>query len=138
MPDGPAKPEPFLNMLVARQLDRMTTGNNAYLMVLLRAARRAGLKVRLIPAPRRSFCNRPWMSIHPDFAATASEILFPQSVHFGGRYWSLSPVVWGRFVARLGQEALRRTGLRLGVVTRVTSTLGDGTSIRMCLPLEAA
>ncbi len=125
MPNGPAKPEPFLNMLVARQLDRMTTGNGAYLMVLLRAVRRAGLQVRLIHAPRRSFGNRPWFAIHPDFAAIASEIVVPQSVHFGGRYWSLSPVVWSRFAARLGQEALRRSGLKLGAVTRVTSLLGD-------------
>jgi glycosyltransferase involved in cell wall biosynthesis len=125
MPNGLAKPELFLNMLVARQLDRMTTGNGAYLMVLLRAVRRAGLKVRLVHAPRRSFGNRPWFTIHPDFAAIAAKIVVPQSVRLGGRYWSLSPVVWGRFAARLGQEALRRAGLKLGAVTRVTSLLGD-------------
>jgi Glycosyl transferases group 1 len=125
MTEGPEnEPRPFLNMLVARQLDAMTTGNSAYLMVFLRAVRRADLKVRIVFAPRRSFGNRPWFSVHPDFAAIASEIVAPQSVKTGKLYWSLSPAVWGRFAVRMAQEALRRAGLRLGSLTRVTSLLG--------------
>jgi len=124
MTAGPEKSGLFLNMLVARQLDAMTTGNGAYLMVFLRAARRAGLNVRIVFAPRRSFGNRPWFSVHPDFAAIAAEIVTPQSVRIGRLYWSLSPLVWGRFAARLAQETLRRTGLRFGPLTRVKSLLG--------------
>src|SRR5262245_11752366 len=120
MTEAQEKPARVLNMLVARQLDAMTTGNGAYLMVFLRAVRRADLGVRIVFAPRRSFGNRPWFSIHPEFSKIAGEIVVPQSVRIGGRYWSLSPVVWARFAARLGQEVLRRTGLKLGGLTRVT------------------
>jgi glycosyltransferase involved in cell wall biosynthesis len=115
---------PFLNMLVARQLDTMTTGNSSYLMVFLRSARQAGLKIRLVFAPRRSFGNRPWFSIHHDFRAIASDIVALQCVRVGKLYWSLSLAVWGRFALRLCQEAVRRTGLRLGGLTRVGSLLG--------------
>lgn len=107
-------------MLVARQLDIMTTGSGSYLMVFLRSVRRADLNIRLVFAPRRSFCNRPWFSVHPDFAAIAEKVVVPQSVRVGKLYWSLSPTVWGRFVLRLGQEALRRTGF----LTRIESLLG--------------
>jgi glycosyltransferase involved in cell wall biosynthesis len=116
--------EPFLNMLIARQLDSMTTGNGSYLMVFLRSVRRADLQVRLVLAPRRSFSNRPWFSIHPEFVSIASEIVAPQSVRMGKLYWSLSPTVWGRFTLRLGQEALRRAGLRIGALTHIKSLLG--------------
>jgi hypothetical protein len=122
--EGQHKTGLFLNMLVARQLDSMTTGNGSYLMVFLRSVRRADLKVRLVFAPRRAFGNRPWFSIHPDFASVASEIVTPQSVRLGKLYWSLSPAVWGRFVIRLGQETLRRAGLRIGSLTHIRSLLG--------------
>lgn len=121
MPDGQEKPARFVNMLVARQLDSMTTGNGAYLMIFLRAVRRAGLDIRIVFAPRRSFGNRPWFSIHPDFAAIAAEIVAPQSVRIGARFWSLSPVVWWRFVTRTALEAARRAGLNL----KVKSLLGE-------------
>jgi hypothetical protein len=122
--EGQQETGPFLNMLVARQLDSMTTGNGSYLMVFLRSVRRADLKVRLVFAPRRSFGNRPWFSIDPEFISIADEIVAPQSVRMGKLYWSLSPAVWGRFAVRLGREALRRTGLKFGELTHIKSLLG--------------
>lgn len=136
MPEGPEKPA-LLNMLVARQLDSMTTGNSAYLMVFLRAVRRAGFGVRFVFAPRRSFGNRPWFSIHPDFTTIAAEIVAPQSVRLGGRYWSLSPTVWGRFVIRLGQEALRRAGVKLKVKSLLGVPLSDGEAAELAAASDA-
>jgi hypothetical protein len=120
---GPAKP--VFNMLVARQLDDAGTGNVAYLAVLLRAARQAGMTVRIVFAPRRAFSNRPWLRLHPVFDGLASEFHWPQSLRVGRTYWSLSPSVWARFAVRLGQEAARRAGLKLGDLTYVHSPLAD-------------
>jgi hypothetical protein len=100
-------------MLVARQLDTTTTGSAAYLKVFLGAAQRAGLAIRILFAPRRSFGNRPWFSVHPDFNEIAAQIVAPRSIRIGRRYWSLS--LWGRFATRLGQEALRRAGSKFPV-----------------------
>jgi hypothetical protein len=133
MPESEQNPPRFLNMLVARQLDTMTTGNAAYLMVFLRAARRAGLGVRILFAPRRSFGNRPWFTIHPDFRDIAADIVAPQSVQVGRQYWSLSPTVWGRFAVRLAQEGLRRAGIKL----RIKSLLGAPLSEREAKELAA-
>jgi hypothetical protein len=122
-PTGGAKP--VFNMLVARQLDDAGTGNAAYLAVLLRAAQRAGMTVRIVFSPRRAFSNRPWLKLHPLFAGLADELCWPQSVKAGATYWSLSPSVWGRFAVRLVQEAARRIGLKLGDLTYVHSPLAD-------------
>ncbi len=111
-------------MLVARQLDTATTGNGAYLLVLLRAARQAGLRIRIVFAPRRSFGNRPWMAVHPVFADIADEIVVPGARRRGDKWWSTSPIVWGRFAVRTAQEALRRLKLDLGPLTRINSLLG--------------
>jgi hypothetical protein len=127
-PGDPAKPDPsrpVFNMLVARQLDDAGTGNATYLAVLLRAARRAGMDVRIVFAPRRSFSNRPWLKLHPLFAGLADERVWPQSVTFGQTYWSLSPSVWGRFAVRIGREIARRLGLKLGDLTYVHRPLAD-------------
>jgi hypothetical protein len=86
-PTGGAKP--VFNMLVARQLDDAGTGNAAYLAVLLRAAQRAGMTVRIVFSPRRAFSNRPWLKLHPLFAGLADELCWPQSVRVGATYWSL-------------------------------------------------
>jgi len=137
MPEGLEKPAPFLNLLVARQLDAMTTGNGAYLMVFLRAVRRAGLGVRIVFAPRRSFGNRPWFSIHPEFTGIAAEIVAPQSVRIGARYWSLSPTVWSRFAVRLGQEALRRAGLKLKVKSLLGVPLSAGEAAELAAASDA-
>jgi hypothetical protein len=117
--------KPVFNMLIARQLDDAGTGNVAYLAVLLRAAQRAGMTVRIVFSPRRAFSNRPWLKLHPLFDSLASELCWPQSVRFGATYWSLSPSVWGRFTVRLAQEAVRRIGLKLGDLTYVHSPLAD-------------
>lgn len=120
----PSPEKPVFSMLVARQLDTLTTGNGAYLMVLLRAARKAGMEVRIVFAPRRTFGNRPWMTLHPAFRDISSEIVLPGALRRGDRYWSLSPVVWARFGVRLVQETLRRLKMDLGSLTRVSSLLG--------------
>jgi len=112
-------------MLVARQLDTIATGNGAFLMVFLRAVRKAGLSPRLVLAPRRSFGNRPWVRIHDGFQTIASEIVWPQSIRLKGAYWSLSPLVWARFAVRLVQEGLLRPQIDLGPLTRIHSPLGD-------------
>ncbi|MEZ5936988.1 MAG: glycosyltransferase family 4 protein [Hyphomonadaceae bacterium] len=111
-------------MLLARQLDVMTTGNDAYLMVFLRAVKRAGLDVRLIFAPRRSFMNRPWLHLHQAYADIASEIVWPQTVRVGNWFWSLSPYIWGRFAVRLFRETLRRLKINPAGLARISSPLG--------------
>lgn len=122
-PDANASPapKPQMTMLVSRQLDTLATGNGTYLLTLLRVARRAGLDIRLAFAPRRSFGNRPWMKLHPAFAELVTGVTWTQALRRGDTFWSLSPVVWFRFAARLLLEAGRRAGLKL----KVTSLLGD-------------
>src|SRR5579871_90896 len=105
-------PQPVFNMLVARQLDDMGTGNATYLMVLLRAAKRAGMAVRIVFAPRRSFSNRPWLTLHPQFDEIADELSWPQSVRIGQTFWSLSARIWARFVWRAVKESARRLKLK--------------------------
>jgi hypothetical protein len=117
-------PKPVLNMLVARQLDAMTTGNDAYLMVLLRAARKAGMAVRLVFAPTMSFSNRPWLRLHDRYWEVADAHAWPGSVLVGKTFWSLSPTVWGRFALRLVKEALRRAGMK-GWAARDRTFLAD-------------
>lgn len=120
---GPAPP--VFNLLVSRRLDDAGTGNAAYLAVLVRAAKQAGMTARFVFAPRRSFGNRPWVRLHPSFVDLADRIDWPRSVRLGDTFWSLSPLVWARFAARLVQEAAIRLGLRLGALTHVRSTLAD-------------
>jgi hypothetical protein len=112
-----------MNLLVARQLDTLASGNGAYLLMLLEAVQQAGLDVRVVFAPRRSFGNRPWMGLHPAFEDAFGAVEVPQSVRVGRAYWSLSPLVWGRFATRLVKEAMRRVGL--GRYARVEKLLGD-------------
>lgn len=125
MAENSAETTPVVTMLVARQLDTVATGNGAFLMTFLRAVRRAGLKPRLVLAPRRSFGNRPWVRIHDAFREIADEIVWPQSVRVKSTWWSLSPLVWARFAVRLAQEVLVRLRLDLGPLTRIHSPLGD-------------
>lgn len=112
---------PRMDMIVQRQLDVMTTGNSAYLATYLRAAKVGGARVRIVFAPMRSFGNRPWMSIHPEFIELADELKVPASIRFGTRFWSLSPQVWGRFILR----AAKAVAIKLGAKVRVHSFLGD-------------
>jgi len=101
-------PPPLLNMLVARQLEDLGSGNGAYLLIFLRAAKASGHGVRIVFAPEQSFGNRPWMSVHPAFTDLAEEIVVPASAKAGGRFVSLSARVWSRFFVRLVLEAARR------------------------------
>jgi hypothetical protein len=98
----------FVNVLVARQLEDIGAGNGAYLLVFLRCVRQAGLSARIIFAPRRSFGNRPWMSVHPAFAELAEDIRVPASIKVGSYILSRSVRVWLRFLLRLMMEAQRR------------------------------
>lgn len=125
-------------LLLARQLDTVATGNGAFLMVFLRAIRKAGLVPRLVLAPRRSFGNRPWVRVHSDFLDIADEIVWPQSVRIKGAFWSLSPVVWARFFVRLVQEVFLRLKIDLGPLTRIHSPLGDELSGREAAALARA
>ncbi len=106
-------PRPVMDILVQRQLDNMASGNGAYLETFLRMVKAAGMDVRLILAPRQSFGNRPWARIHPRILALVRKVAWPGAVKIGARYWSLSPVVWGRFAVRLIKEAYRRMGGKL-------------------------
>ncbi|KCZ94478.1 glycosyltransferase family 4 protein [Hyphomonas johnsonii] len=116
------KPRPLrMDMIVQRQLDVMSTGNSAYLAIFLRAVKAAGVDIRIVFAPMRSFGNRPWMSVHPVFSDLATEIVVPSSLRIAGRYWSLSPQVWGRFLVRIGKAVLNRIGAR----PVIHSYLGD-------------
>jgi glycosyltransferase involved in cell wall biosynthesis len=112
---------PRLDMIVQRQLDVMTTGNSAYLAIFLRAVKAAGTRVRILFAPMRSFGNRPWMSVHPEFLELSDELVVPASLRIGGRYWSMSPQVWGRFAIR----AARALAGKLGANITIHSYLGD-------------
>jgi hypothetical protein len=100
--------------MVSRQLDSMTTGNDAYLMVLLRAAKAAGFSIRIAFAPTMSFSNRPWLSLHEAYWAVIDDHAWPGAILRGRTFWSLSPRVWVRFALRLLGEALRRIGLWRG------------------------
>lgn len=113
--------KPRFDLVLQRQIESVSTGNNAYLQTFLKAARRADLHSRLIFAPWRSFGNRPWADVHESFEPLIDEIVWPRSVKFGTRYWSLSPKVWGRFAVRLVKEAVRR----LGKDITIHSYLGD-------------
>ena len=109
-----------VDILVQRQLDTISTGNGAYLETFLRVIKRAELRTRIVFAPRHSFGNRPWAGIHPRIGALIDEVVWPNTVKFGSRYWSLSPKVWLRFVTRAVKEA----GLRMGIDILVPSYLG--------------
>jgi glycosyltransferase involved in cell wall biosynthesis len=102
-----------MDILVQRQLDNMATGNCAYLETFLRMVKSAGLEVRIIFAPFQSFGNRPWATIHPRFEAMVSEFVWPGTVKVKGRYWSISPRVWGRFAQRILKEGWKRLGGKL-------------------------
>ena len=107
------KASPKMDILVQRQLDNMATGNCAYLETFLRMVKSAGLEVRIIFAPFQSFGNRPWATIHPRFEAMVSEFVWPGTVKVKGRYWSISPRVWGRFAQRILKEGWKRLGGKL-------------------------
>ncbi|MCA0997317.1 glycosyltransferase [Alloyangia pacifica] len=95
-------------LIVARRLDAMGEGSNSYLKPYLTLCQEAGLSTRLLFAPRRSFGNRAWARLHPDFAARVDSVDWPQTIRLGDVWISLSPEVWVRCFRRAGAEALRR------------------------------
>lgn len=123
VPQIPEVPQQRLDIVVQRQLDTMTTGNNAYLQTFLVAANNAGFSVRVVFAPWRSFGNRPWASVHPQLDKLISEIAWPSSVRIGGRYWSTSPRIWWRFGSRALKEIACRLGLDLQIPTYFSTPL---------------
>jgi len=110
-----------MELIVQRQLEDINCGNGVYLEVFLKATTRAGLEVRVVFAPWRSFGNRPWATVHPRFLSLIKEITWPRSIRFGGYFCSLSPTVWMRFFIRIGKELLRRSGFGIPIY----SYLGD-------------
>jgi hypothetical protein len=110
-PDPKTATRPALTVMVSRRLDSVTTGNDAYLMVLLRAAKAAGMSIRIAFAPTMTFSNRPWVRLHDAYWEMIDGHAWPGAILRGRTFWSFSPRVWGRFVLRLGGEALRRAGL---------------------------
>lgn len=102
--------KPTFDLVLQRQIESVSTGNNAYLQTFLKAVRRADMHIRLIFAPWRSFGNRPWADVHESFDPLIDEIVWPRSFRVGRRYWSLSPKIWWRFGKRLAKEVVRRLG----------------------------
>ncbi len=113
--------KPVFDLVLQRQLESLTTGNSAYLLTFLQAARRADLHIRLVFAPWRSFGNRPWSAIHPGFDHVVDEVIWPRAVRIGRTYWSVSPRIWARFGIRAIKEVLRHLGFNL----HIHSYLGD-------------
>lgn len=101
-----------VDILVQRQLDTVSTGNGAYLEALLRVIERAGFKTRIVFAPRHSFGNRPWASLHPRLGSLIEDCVWPGTIKLAGLYWSYSPRVWGRFLVRAFKAAAQRAGLK--------------------------
>jgi len=99
-------PKKRLDMLVQRQLDTISTGNGAYLETFLRVVKQAGLKTRVIFAPRHSFGNRPWANIHPRLDNLIDEAVWPRTIKIGRHYWSMSPIVWRRFIVRAFKQSV--------------------------------
>ena len=120
MSSNDTQPPLSMDILVQRQLQAISTGNDAYLETFLKVARRAGFRIRVIFAPCHSFGNKPWTRIHPRLGALIDEIVWPGAMRSGQTYWTVSPRVWWRFAKRL-IIAMR---MRLGEEIQVKSYLG--------------
>ena len=107
-----ARPQKRMDILIQRQLESISTGNGAYLETFLRTAKKAGFRNRLVFAPRHSFGNRPWASIHPRLMEQIDEVSWPGARKIGHRYWTLSPLVWLRFAVRVQKALMRKVGLK--------------------------
>ncbi len=116
----------WINLLVQRQLEDINSGNGAYLDTFLKAAKAAGLSVRVIFAPWHAFGNRPWAQIHPRLLEKIDDVVWQDTTQIGARYVSLSPRVWVRFAARLMREAQKRLGFDFMVKTYLGKPLGRG------------
>lgn len=116
--------EPRLDIIIQRKLEVITSGNSAYLETFLTAAKNAGLSVRVVFAPWRSFENRPWAGVHQRFDNLIDEIVWPSSIKIGRIYWSIAPRIWGRFAIRICKEVLRRAGFKIQIPTYFSVPLG--------------
>ena len=114
-----------MDILIQRQIERTTAGNDAYLATLLRCARQAGYRIRVVMAPLRSFGNRPWSHIHPQFAELIDEVVWPRSLALGRYRLSLSPTVWWRFGKRLVKAVQRWVGHDVLIFSHFASPLED-------------
>ncbi|MEO1660041.1 MAG: glycosyltransferase family 4 protein [Pseudomonadota bacterium] len=112
-----------LDIIVQRKLEVISSGNCAYLETFLTAAKAAGLGVRVIFAPWRSFENRPWASIHPRLEKLIDQVAWQSSIKLGHRYWSTSPRIWGRFGIRIVKEIMRRLGANIQIPTFFSTPL---------------
>ena len=120
-------PRPRMDILVQRQLDSISAGNDAYLETFLKVVRKAGYDVRIVFAPRHSFGNRPWMAMmHPRIAELVDEVVWPGGVTLGGKRVSLSPLVWWRFAKRLVTELRLRAGQGVIVKSYLGRPLPEG------------
>lgn len=113
---------PGVQVVVQRRIDVVSSGNGAYLETFLKTLRRAGLRVTIVFAPRRSFGNLPWATAHPRFESLSEALVWPGSVRLGRTFVSTSPSVWASFAVRLWREVLRRAGIAAG---GIYSYLGD-------------
>jgi hypothetical protein len=108
--NGHAREKRWINVLVQRQLEDISSGNGAYIDTFLKAAKSADLNVRILFAPWHSFGNRPWAAIHPRLLEKMDDVIWPCSIKVGERFVSTSPRVWFRFLRRAFLEARRRLG----------------------------
>lgn len=121
----PSETPKTMVMIVQRQLEDIWCGNGSYLEIFLLAAKRAGLEIRIVFAPWRSFGNRPWSKTHARFRALANEMIWPRSVVIYGYNWSLSATVWWKFVVRLVKEIARRAGVKVPVYSYLGEPLSE-------------
>ncbi|MEM7661109.1 MAG: glycosyltransferase family 4 protein [Pseudomonadota bacterium] len=94
-----------------RRLDDERSGSKTYLSRIMMLAEEAGYKLSILCLPVATFSSRPWGKIAEEFSGKA-DIIWPGTLKLGARYWSLSPIVWLRFIWRLIQAALEK--LKLG------------------------
>ncbi|MEL6857322.1 MAG: glycosyltransferase family 4 protein [Pseudomonadota bacterium] len=136
MSPAPLQTPDRLDIVVQRKLENVSSGNCAYLETFLTAAKDAGLDVRVIFAPWRSFENRPWASIHPRLEKLMDQVVWQSSIKLGHRYWSTSPRIWGRFGIRIVKEVMRRLGANIQIPTYFSTPLNTGERDRVAAILK--
>ncbi|MEO1406212.1 MAG: glycosyltransferase family 4 protein [Pseudomonadota bacterium] len=93
-----------------RRLDEERSGSKTYLLRMMMLAKEAGYSLSILCLPVATFSNRPWGRIAEELSSKA-DIIWPGTLKLGAHYWSLSPIVWLRFVWRLFQAALEKWDL---------------------------
>ncbi|MCL3881739.1 glycosyltransferase family 4 protein [Marivita sp. GX14005] len=108
MPDRDEKDARSATLIVARRLDRMRSGDNAFLAAYLLLCRKAGFRTRLVFAPKRSFGNKAWARIAPELRELIDEIDWSHAFEVNGIWISGSPSVWVNFGRRMVVEVGRK------------------------------